>query len=166
MMRAASLGNAPGIVWKADGAHPRWHGECFLCRFGQRCLPATMEAASMLSRGSAPAARTEGRADTTKQTGHRPSRAPSPPHGGERTSASISTAGRPIVRRLPVGAELQPDGGVHFRIWAPRRRQVEIVLERGSRADAIPLAPEGQGYASAFVPDVGAGACYRLRLDG
>ncbi len=36
---------------------------------------------------------------------------------------------------LPFGAELQSDGSTHFRVWAPARHQVEVVLERaaGSR---------------------------------
>src|SRR5215472_14390162 len=28
------------------------------------------------------------------------------------------------VRRLPIGAEPQPGGGSHFRVWAPRCREV------------------------------------------
>ena len=33
------------------------------------------------------------------------------------------------VRRLPVGAEPQPGGGVHFRVWAPRCREVVVEIE-------------------------------------
>jgi maltooligosyltrehalose trehalohydrolase len=35
-----------------------------------------------------------------------------------------------ILRRFAIGAELQ-QGGVHFRVWAPRRRRVEVVFEDG-----------------------------------
>src|SRR5262245_9266987 len=64
------------------------------------------------------------------------------------------------ARRLPVGAE--PAGaGTHFRVWAPDRRAVAVVIEGGA---AHPLAPEGDGYFSALVP-VGPGTRYRLRLD-
>ena len=35
-----------------------------------------------------------------------------------------------VFRRLPVGAEVQASGGVHFRVWAPRRKRVEIMLEQ------------------------------------
>src|SRR5438270_293210 len=38
-----------------------------------------------------------------------------------------TTAERP--HRLPVGAEPAPGGGVHFRVWAPRRKKVEVVYE-------------------------------------
>ena len=32
------------------------------------------------------------------------------------------------TRRLPIGAEPQPGGGVHFRVWAPRRKRVVVEL--------------------------------------
>ncbi len=67
-----------------------------------------------------------------------------------------------LVRRLPIGAELH-DGGVHFRVWAPEVRAVEVVFE--SSPDA-PLAPEDGGYHSGFVPGLEPGAAYRFRLDG
>jgi maltooligosyltrehalose trehalohydrolase len=63
-------------------------------------------------------------------------------------------------RRLPIGAEVTPEG-VHFRVWAPARKRVEVVLE-----DAAELEPEEDGYFSGLVPGAGAGALYRLRLDG
>ena len=34
-------------------------------------------------------------------------------------------------RQLPIGAEALPEGGVHFRVWAPRCRRVEVVIEGG-----------------------------------
>jgi maltooligosyltrehalose trehalohydrolase len=64
-----------------------------------------------------------------------------------------------------VGAEVQPDGAVNFRVWAPRRKRVEVVLE-GPGARARELRAEGDGYFSATLPDAGAGALYRYRLDG
>ena len=76
------------------------------------------------------------------------------------------TSTSPRFRRLPAGAEIHPDGGVHFRVWAPRRQQVEVVLEAGAGAGAShPLQPESQGYFSAHVPQAGAGTIYRYRLD-
>ncbi|HEX6184384.1 MAG TPA: malto-oligosyltrehalose trehalohydrolase [Pyrinomonadaceae bacterium] len=69
-----------------------------------------------------------------------------------------------LARRLPVGAEVLPGGGVHFRVWAPRRSRVEVVLEDGGAAFA--LEPEEGGYFSALVGRAGEGALYRFRLDG
>lgn len=66
------------------------------------------------------------------------------------------------VRRLPVGAEVTPDG-THFRVWAPVRSRVEVVPESGP---PLELEREPNGYFSGFAPGVGDGARYRLRLDG
>jgi len=62
-----------------------------------------------------------------------------------------------------VGAELLP-GGVHFRVWAPRCRRVDVVLEEGG--DASALQPEPGGYFSGLVDQAKAGSRYRFRLDG
>lgn len=67
-----------------------------------------------------------------------------------------------LNRRLPIGAEPLPQGGTHFRVWAPRRRQVAVVLEAGG---TFPLDAEEQGYFAAVVPEAQPGARYRLRLD-
>ncbi|HUQ27674.1 MAG TPA: malto-oligosyltrehalose trehalohydrolase [Usitatibacter sp.] len=66
-------------------------------------------------------------------------------------------------RRLPVGAEPQANGGVHFRVWAPRRKAVEVVLEG---AGACALASESDGYFAGLVPGARTGSRYRYRLDG
>ncbi|MBA4138474.1 MAG: malto-oligosyltrehalose trehalohydrolase [Opitutus sp.] len=73
---------------------------------------------------------------------------------------------RPISRNLPLGAELQ-DGGAHFRVWAPATTQVavELCAAHGS-ATTVPLTPEANGYFSGQVAGIGAGARYRLRVDG
>ncbi|MGH9319343.1 MAG: hypothetical protein ACRD3V_05565 [Vicinamibacteria bacterium] len=36
-----------------------------------------------------------------------------------------------FIRRLPLGAEAQPDGGVHFRLWAPAAGSARVVFEGG-----------------------------------
>jgi maltooligosyltrehalose trehalohydrolase len=60
-----------------------------------------------------------------------------------------------------IGASLQ-GSDVTFSVWAPRCRQVEVVLEgRLPR----PLAPAGEGLFTATVPDVAAGTRYQYRLD-
>ena len=65
-------------------------------------------------------------------------------------------------RRLPVGAGARPDG-VHFRVWTPRRRRVEVVFENGPAS--VQLTPEGQGYFSGAAPAARVGSLYRFRLD-
>jgi maltooligosyltrehalose trehalohydrolase len=69
-----------------------------------------------------------------------------------------------LARRLPVGAEVLPGGGVHFRVWAPRRTRVEVVFEDDGAA--FGLEREEGGYFSALVGRAQAGALYRFRLDG
>lgn len=79
---------------------------------------------------------------------------------------------RAAARRLPVGAELAAEGGVHFRVWALRRGRVEVVIEPKTGADGdsvrqfFPLAAEAGGYFSGHVPEAGVGTLYRYRLDG
>ena len=69
-----------------------------------------------------------------------------------------------VRRRLPVGAEVLPEGGVHFRVWAPRRRTVEVIIEPGGAV--VTLEPDGEGYFSALTTEARAGSLYRFRLDG
>src|SRR5688572_11872749 len=65
-------------------------------------------------------------------------------------------------RRLPVGALAGPYG-THFRVWGPRRRAVEAVFDDGAR---VPLEAEKHGYFAGLAPGRGAGARYKLLLDG
>ena len=65
-----------------------------------------------------------------------------------------------------------PSGGVHFRVWASRRHQVEVELEGGpghhpgAESISVALEPAGDGYFSGLVPEASAGTLYRYRLDG
>ncbi|MDB5297197.1 MAG: 1,4-alpha-glucan branching protein, partial [Phycisphaerales bacterium] len=73
----------------------------------------------------------------------------------------------PAPRRLPVGAEVLPgDGGVHFRLWAPKRKRVAVVFEVGpaKRAD-LKLACGDGGYFSGASAEARPGDRYRFRLD-
>jgi maltooligosyltrehalose trehalohydrolase len=61
---------------------------------------------------------------------------------------------------------------VHFRVWAPRRKTVEVALEGRRQSDAVvpgefvPLTAEPGGYFSGAVAEARAGTLYRYRLDG
>jgi maltooligosyltrehalose trehalohydrolase len=65
-----------------------------------------------------------------------------------------------------VGAEVLREG-THFRVWAPRRRRVTLVLEdaEGQPTKEIELSGEGDGYFSGSSREAAAGARYRYRLD-
>jgi maltooligosyltrehalose trehalohydrolase len=68
-------------------------------------------------------------------------------------------------RRLPVGAEPVPQGGAHFRVWAPAAERVDVVLEGGPGAPAvIGLDAEPKGYFSGLAREAGPGTLYRYRL--
>src|SRR3954447_484268 len=67
-----------------------------------------------------------------------------------------------MTRRYPIGAELT-GSAAHFRVWAPKRRRVEVVLDSGA---ATELASEPGGYFAGAVPDARDGVRYRYRLDG
>lgn len=72
-------------------------------------------------------------------------------------------------RRMPVGAEPAPGGGAHFRVWAPSRRRVEVVLESGAggaAGDPVPMERDAEGYFSVLIPSAAPGDLYRYRLDG
>ncbi len=87
--------------------------------------------------------------------------------------APLSRQGKPagFARRLPVGAELQPRGGVHFRVWAPRRQRVAVVLgaDHGSTRDvaelAVALERDRDGYFAGFAAEAQVGDRYGFRLD-
>jgi maltooligosyltrehalose trehalohydrolase len=78
--------------------------------------------------------------------------------GGGRPPASQAA----MIRRYPIGAEPQPDGSTHFRVWAPRRQTVEVVID--NRITTLNREPDG--HHSGCVADTAEGALYRFRLDG
>jgi maltooligosyltrehalose trehalohydrolase len=69
------------------------------------------------------------------------------------------------ARRLPIGAEVLPGDGVHFRVWAPRRRKVEVVLTHGGETLEAEMAAEKGGYFSVHLTQARAGMDYRYKLD-
>ena len=71
-------------------------------------------------------------------------------------------------RRFPLGSEIGREGGVRFRVWAPLRNQVRVLLESGPGSAALIVLepePDDQGYHSAFSPQASAGTLYRFELD-
>ncbi len=66
------------------------------------------------------------------------------------------------TRRLPVGAEPQEAGGVHFRVWAPAASAVFVQLDD---RPTYPLAEEANGYFAALIADAATGTRYRFKLD-
>jgi maltooligosyltrehalose trehalohydrolase len=73
-----------------------------------------------------------------------------------------------VKRRYPIGAELIGEGLTHFRVWAPKAKRLEVVLESSPENEAErtfhPLEEEEGGYFSGAVA-AAAGAFYRFRLN-
>jgi maltooligosyltrehalose trehalohydrolase len=73
------------------------------------------------------------------------------------------------ARRLPIGAEVMANGGVHFRVWAPKHQKVRVDFEGaesgGLAQKSFELGREKGGYFSAVIPEAGAGMNYRFALD-
>jgi glycogen operon protein len=80
-------------------------------------------------------------------------------HAGETEVSAVD------VYAQPVGASVEGDG-TRFRVWAPGHRSVDVVLYGPDAERVVPMQAEGEGYFAAHVPGVGAGARYKLRLDG
>ncbi len=76
-----------------------------------------------------------------------------------------------VKRRMPIGAEALPNGGVCFRVWAPIRERVELVLISKSPGSSperrfIEMARDAGGFFSRVVHYAAAGDLYTFRLDG
>lgn len=67
-----------------------------------------------------------------------------------------------IKRRYTQGAEIL-DNGIHFRIWAPARINVELVLCESNCVEQ--MVREEDGHWSILIDGIGAGTLYKYRLD-
>ena len=68
-----------------------------------------------------------------------------------------------------MGADVQSGGGVHFRVWAPRREKVEVVFdssaETSSSLPPLHLESEPGGYFAGFSSQARPGTRYAYLLD-
>jgi maltooligosyltrehalose trehalohydrolase len=69
-----------------------------------------------------------------------------------------------VIRRC--GAWAQPDGSVRWRVWAPRARQVELVLLDAGRRRTFPMEAEARGFFRLTRADIPEGQRYAYRLHG
>ena len=77
---------------------------------------------------------------------------------------------------MPFGSELLADGRVHFQLWAPAARQVDVCLAQNgahsvSRNNPVehatlPMNAKQGGWFSLTTEQAGAGTLYRFRIDG
>src|ERR1700760_1463070 len=68
----------------------------------------------------------------------------------------------PMARahHMPFGAELQADGRVRFRLWAPPHGEVQIELD----GEAVVMKPVGAGWHELVTDRAHAGTQYRFVL--
>jgi maltooligosyltrehalose trehalohydrolase len=74
-----------------------------------------------------------------------------------------------FLRSVPVGAEAVIGGGTHFRVWAPKAREVRVQLAatddlQGRKARVFALDEESAGYFSGYDPEAEPGMIYRYQL--
>ena len=77
------------------------------------------------------------------------------------TDRSSGMSGTKIERRYPIGAELIGDRRVHFRVWAPKAKRLEVSIEGKFHE----LQSEPNGYFAGPV-EAKAGTLYRFRVNG
>jgi maltooligosyltrehalose trehalohydrolase len=72
-----------------------------------------------------------------------------------------------MKRKYPIGAEVQSEGGVHFRVWAPKSTAVavEFSSRAGEVSEAVEMESEPDGYWSKLVASARPGDRYKFRLD-
>jgi maltooligosyltrehalose trehalohydrolase len=87
-------------------------------------------------------------------------------HDSKLRTHSDNMIGNEVARLLSIGAETRESGGVHFRVWAPRRRSVAVVIEDGQSGREFSLEPDAAGFFSGIVDQAADGTLYRFKLDG
>jgi maltooligosyltrehalose trehalohydrolase len=66
---------------------------------------------------------------------------------------------------MPFGAEVQGEGRVRFRLWAPAASRVDLCLEEDSCETLLPLIREAGGWLGLTTAQAGPGSLYRYRID-
>jgi maltooligosyltrehalose trehalohydrolase len=78
----------------------------------------------------------------------------------------MNEAAAEVRRRMPIGAEPVPGGGIHFRVWAPRARAMIAVIEREDRNTSVALTSEAGGYFAGYSAEAKPGDLYRFSIKG
>ena len=75
-------------------------------------------------------------------------------------SASGNTISR--THRMPFGAEVQSDGSVRFRLFAPQIDSVRVKLE--GKQESLVMSADGSGWHELLTHEAGSGSLYRFVL--
>lgn len=69
---------------------------------------------------------------------------------------------QPFPWWYPAGAQIG-SGGTHFRVWAPERQSIRVVIDGGAEHE---LEKNSDGYFFGFISGIAAGTRYAYRVDG
>jgi maltooligosyltrehalose trehalohydrolase len=88
----------------------------------------------------------------------------SPPGRPKGEDRSAQHEGTPVsVHTMPFGAEVLPDGGTRFRLWAPAVSEVVLLLGEGDTR-RVTLQSNTAGWHEATLRDAPAGTRYRYEI--
>ncbi len=76
----------------------------------------------------------------------------------------IRDEGETSVHELPFGASHLPEGGIHFKLWAPDLETVELVTRDGQEQTEWPMERLEGGWFEHVAREVGTGARYGFKL--
>ncbi|HEV2397617.1 MAG TPA: malto-oligosyltrehalose trehalohydrolase [Candidatus Sulfotelmatobacter sp.] len=65
---------------------------------------------------------------------------------------------------MPFGGEIQPDGSVRFRLWAPAAKDVRLVLENSHQF--LPMRAVDNGWFELTTTEARAGSRYQFQING
>jgi maltooligosyltrehalose trehalohydrolase len=82
------------------------------------------------------------------------------------TKMAVKKATMKCGHKMPFGAQLQEDGQVRFRLWAPAALQVDLCLSRGDGSLHLALKHEDEGWFSLTTSEAHAGDSYMYRING
>src|ERR1700712_4328854 len=80
----------------------------------------------------------------------------------EEISCPSSNSDTTSIHRMPAGAEIEPDGKVRFRVWAPAAESLALSIEGCDQT--IPFVDKPGGWYELVTAQAKAGTLYRLQL--
>jgi len=71
-----------------------------------------------------------------------------------------------ISRKYEVGAEVLSEGGVNFRVWAPGKQHLAVVLwDKLGQPAEYPMQPQAGGYFAGTIAEASANDLYQFRVN-
>ncbi len=67
---------------------------------------------------------------------------------------------------IPFGAECTPDGQAHFRLWAPKAKQVNLCLTHPTKNCRLAMEALENGWFELTIQPTSPGTLYKFQIDG